>query len=67
MEKPPGLLCPPTGDVSYQWGNYTYGPYQIYKDATAVPDDFERSQGIEIRLEMRCSFGGAISRMPPYH
>lgn len=48
----------PTGEVSYQWGDYTYGPYQIYKDATAVPDDFERSQGIEIRLEDEVLFRG---------
>ena len=48
----------PTGEVSYQWVDYTYGPYQIYKDATAVPDDFERSQGIEIRLEDEVLFRG---------
>lgn len=48
----------PGGEVSYQWGEYTYGPYQIWEDATAVPNGYEGSQGIEIRLGDEVLFRG---------
>ena len=28
----------PGGEVSYQWGEYTYGPYQISEDPSAAPE-----------------------------
>ena len=31
----------PEWEVSYQWGDYTYGPYQITEDPAAVPDGYE--------------------------
>ena len=48
----------PGGEVSYQWGEYTYGPYQITEDPAAVPDGYEGSQGIEIRLGDEVLFRG---------
>ena len=48
----------PGGEVSYQWGEYTYGPYQISEDPSAVPDGYEGSQGIEIRLGDEVLFRG---------
>lgn len=48
----------PGGEVSYQWGEYTYGPYQITEDPSAVPDGYEGSQGIEIRLGDEVLFRG---------
>ena len=48
----------PGGEVSYQWEEYTYGPYQISEDPSAVPDGYEGSQGIEIRLGDEVLFRG---------
>lgn len=48
----------PEWEVSYQWGDYTYGPYQITEDPAAVPDGYEGSQGIEIRLGDEVLFRG---------
>ena len=48
----------PEWEVSYQWGEYSYGPYQIWEDATAVPNGYEGSQGIEIRLGDEVLFRG---------
>ena len=48
----------PGGEVSYQWGEYTYGPYQITEDPATVPDGYEGSQGIEIRLGDEVLFRG---------
>lgn len=51
----------PEWEVSYQWGDYTYGPYQITEDPAAVPDGYEGSQGIEIRLGDEVLFRGVLS------
>lgn len=48
----------PGGEVSYQWGEYTYGPYQITEDPSSVPNGYEESQGIEIRLGDEVLFRG---------
>ena len=48
----------PTGEVSYQWGEYSYGPYQITEDPSSVPNGYEGSQGIEIRLGDEVLFRG---------
>lgn len=48
----------PEWEVSYQWGDYTYGPYQISEDPSSVPDGYEGSQGIEIRLGDEVLFRG---------
>ena len=48
----------PEWEVSYQWGDYTYGPYQITEDPATVPDGYEGSQGIEIRLGDEVLFRG---------
>ena len=39
-------------------GEYTYGPYQISEDPSAVPDGYEGSQGMEIRLGDEVLFRG---------
>ncbi len=48
----------PEWEVSYQWGEYTYGPYQITEDPSSVPNGYEESQGIEIRLGDEVLFRG---------
>lgn len=48
----------PDGTVTYRWGEYDYGPYQVSEDPTAVPDGFRSGQGIEIRLGSEVLFRG---------
>lgn len=38
----------PTGEVAYQWGDYSYGPYQVTRDPSAAPAQQENAVGIEI-------------------
>lgn len=38
----------PTGEVVYQWGDYSYGPYQVTQDPSAAPAQRENAVGIEI-------------------
>lgn len=38
----------PTGEVSMQWGDYSYGPYQVTEDPSAAPARQENAIGIEI-------------------
>lgn len=38
----------PTGEVAYQWGDYSYGPYQVTQDPSAAPAQRENAVGIEI-------------------
>ena len=38
----------PTGEVAYQWGDYSYGPYQVTRDPSAAPAQQENAVGIVI-------------------
>lgn len=38
----------PTGEVAMQWGDYSYGPYQMTEDPSAAPAQQENAIGIEI-------------------
>ena len=53
----------PDREISYQWGDCLYGPYQILEDPSAVPEPFSGGTGVEIRQGRRFSSGGSISRM----
>ena len=48
----------PGGEVSYQWGEYTYGPYQITEDPSAAPEGKGRMTGLEISLGDEVLFRG---------
>ena len=48
----------PGGEVSYQWGEYTYGPYQISEDPSAAPEGKGRMTGLEISLGDEVLFRG---------
>lgn len=38
----------PTGEVACQWGDYSYGPYQVTEDPSAAPAQRKNAVGIEI-------------------
>ena len=48
----------PGGEVSYQWEEYTYGPYQISEDPSAAPEGKGRMTGLEISLGDEVLFRG---------
>ena len=48
--EPARFAVSPEGEVSYQWGEFSYGPWQISRDPTAVPDGFRGKTGLESRL-----------------
>lgn len=48
----------PEGEISYQWGEYSYGPYQITEDPSAAPEGLGRMTGLEISLGDEILFRG---------
>ena len=48
----------PGGEVSYRWGEYSYGPYQITEDPSAAPEGLGRMTGLEISLGDEVLFRG---------
>ena len=49
----------PEGEVSYQWGAYAYGPWQVTEDPAAAPEGFGSSMtGLEITQGDRVLFRG---------
>lgn len=48
----------PEGEISYQWGEYSYGPYQITEDPSAAPEGLGRMTGLEISLDNEVLFRG---------
>ena len=48
----------PEGEISYQWGEYAYGPYQITQDPSAAPEGKDHMAGLEISLEDEVLFRG---------
>jgi len=49
----------PDGTIDYRWGDYTYGPYRVVEDPTAVPKGMTGCTGIEIRRGDEAMFRGA--------
>lgn len=48
----------PEGKISYQWGDYTYGPYQIALDPSAIPAGWGGMTGLEITQGNEVLFRG---------
>ena len=48
----------PEGEVSYQWGDYSYGPWQVVEDPAAVPEGHGSMTGLEISLGDEVLFRG---------
>ena len=59
--EPARFAVSPEGEISYQWGEYTYGPWQVVADPTAVPDGFRGENGLEIRRGDEVIFRGTYS------
>ena len=59
--EPARFAVSPEGEISYQWGEYTYGPWQVVVDPTAVPDGFRGENGLEIRRGDEVIFRGTYS------
>ena len=59
--EPARFAVSPEGEISYQWGEYTYGPWQVVADPTAVPDGFREKNGLEIRRGDEVIFRGIYS------
>lgn len=59
-------VCP-GGVVEYQWGEYTYGPYQVVEDPTASPQgDWAGMPGVEIRRGGEVLFRGGYENSGPF-
>ena len=56
--EPAQFVVSPEGEVSYQWGDFSYGPWQVSRDPTAVPDGFRGETGLEIRRGDEVVFRG---------
>ena len=56
--EPAQFVVSPEGEVSYQWGDFSYGPWQVSRDPTAVPDGFRGETGLEIRRGDEVIFRG---------
>ena len=59
--EPARFAVSPEGEISYQWGEYTYGPWQVVADPTALPDGFRGENGLEIRRGDEVIFRGTYS------
>ena len=51
----------PGGRVSFTWGEYDYGPYEIVEDLAAVPEGYGWTRGIEIREGDQVLFRGGYA------
>ena len=57
--EPARFTVSPEGEVSYQWGAYAYGPWQVTEDPAAAPEGFGSSMtGLEITQGDRVLFRG---------
>ena len=54
----------PGGRVSFTWGEYDYGPYEIVEDPAAVPEGYGWTRGIEIREGEQVLFRGGYTGDP---
>ncbi len=54
----------PGGRVSFTWGEYDYGPYEIVEDLAAVPEGYGWTRGIEIREGDQVLFRGGYAGDP---
>lgn len=65
--EPARFTISPGGEVSYRWGDFQYGPYQVLKDQTAVPEGIpvREETGLEIRRGDAVLFRGSYDQDSP--
>ena len=68
--EPARFAVSPEGEISYQWGEYTYGPWQVVADPTALPErlqphDGEWRFGLEITRDGEVLFRGGYLTVRP--
>ena len=56
--EPARFAVSPEGEVSYRWGEYTYGPWRVAEDPAAAPGEGSGLTGVEITREGRVVFRG---------
>ena len=49
----------PEGEISYQWGEFSYGPYQVTVDPAAFPETLGEHDG-KYNIGLEISQGGAV-------
>ena len=49
----------PAGEISYQWGEFSYGPYQVTVDPAAFPETLGEHDG-KHNIGLEISQGGAV-------
>lgn len=57
--EPARFAVSPEGEISYQWGEYTYGPWQVVADPTAFPETLGEHDG-KYNIGLEISQGGAV-------
>ena len=64
--EPARFTVSPGGEVSYRWGEFSYGPYRVSRDPAAVPEGFRGEEtGLEIRRGDEVVFRGSYSPDSP--
>lgn len=60
---PSSFTVTPDKEVTFRYGNVTYGPYTAVEDPTAIPEDHQHREymtGIEVRKQGEILFRGGI-------
>lgn len=57
--EPARFTVSPAGEVFYQWGDYSYGPWQVRVDPAAFPETLGEHDG-ENNFGLEISLGGAV-------
>ena len=57
--EPARFTVSPEGEISYQWGEFSYGPYQVTVDPAAFPETLGEHDG-KYNIGLEISQGGAV-------
>ena len=57
--EPARFAVSPEGEISYQWGDYSYGPWQVRVDPAAFPETLGEHDG-KYNIGLEISQGGAV-------
>ena len=57
--EPARFTVSPAGEISYQWGEFSYGPYQVTVDPAAFPETLGGHDG-QHNIRLESSQGGAV-------
>lgn len=57
--EPARFTVSPAGEISYQWGDYSYGPWQVRVDPAAFPETLGEHDG-KYNIGLEISQGGAV-------